>query len=371
MTKVTLRKKLIKEGEKESLYLDFYPPIQTKGKLSRRKFLNLYLHKKPKTQIEKDYNKDTLLLAQSIAARTQLEVQRGEYGFEKKEEIELIACFRNYVLSKNKSVKRNGLQMMYRLQEYAGYELYEKNLTIKVMEGFKDHLLKKSDLAQMTAWLYFNVFKACIKKAFRDGIIEKDYSALVQSVRQSKNRKEYLTNQELNLLVKTNCERPVIKAAFLFSCLTGLRFSDIAKLTLANFKIENGTPVLSYTQQKTKLQTKIPISIQAYNLLGWNGKHADDDSKIFVFAGMYINQELTESMRKWMKAAGIQKKITFHCARHTYATLQLAAGTDIVTVSKMLGHSSIATTMIYVKEVEMLKSKTVDKIILDIPTYDS
>jgi site-specific recombinase XerD len=71
-------------------------------------------------------------------------------------------------------------------------------------------------------------------------------------------------------------------------------------------------------------------------------------------------------LQQWMMKAGISKTITFHCARHTYATLQLTAGTDIYTVSKLLGHKELKTTQVYAKIIDDKKKEAANKIILDL-----
>ena len=142
-----------------------------------------------------------------------------------------------------------------------------------------------------------------------------------------------------------------------FSCLTGLRISDILNLKWENLCT---APDLGHCirlrTQKTQTEALLPISYEAYALCGEPGT-----GKVF--------KELRRCMtgyplKAWIKKTGIQKHITFHCFRHTYATLQIAAGTDIFTVSKMLTHKNVATTQIYAELVSEKKRETVDKISL-------
>ena len=114
---------------------------------------------------------------------------------------------------------------------------------------------------------------------------------------------------------------------------------------------------LRFTSQKTDRDVTIPIGFQAYELLGERGSGT-------VFKG--LKRCWTQGpLKKWIAEAGIKNKhITFHCFRHTYATLQIAAGTDIYTVSKMLTHKSVSTTQIYADLVSEKKRATVDKITL-------
>lgn len=114
-------------------------------------------------------------------------------------------------------------------------------------------------------------------------------------------------------------------------------------------------------QQKTKGQEVLPIPEQAYNLLGERKGPKDK-----VFEGLVYSAHMNLHLTKWVMKAGIQKEITFHCFRHTYATLQISLGTDIYTVSKMLGHRELKTTQVYAKIVDKLKQEAANKIKLDL-----
>jgi len=141
-----------------------------------------------------------------------------------------------------------------------------------------------------------------------------------------------------------------------------LRFSDIKNLVWGEIhaSIENGYTI-QFTQQKTKGVEVLPISEQAYSLLGERGA---GEQKVFPLLkySAYENKHLYQ----WIGAAGVTKDITFHCFRHTFATLQLSKGTDIYTVSKMLGHRELKTTQIYAKVIDQTKREAADKIQLDL-----
>ena len=123
----------------------------------------------------------------------------------------------------------------------------------------------------------------------------------------------------------------------------------------------NGGYRLNFTQQKTKGVEYMPISEQAYSLCG-----EQKEGELLVFAGLPAPSWINRPVKKWVEAAGISKHITFHLARHSYATLQLAGGTDIYTVSKMLGHTNVRTTQVYAKVVDEKKEKATETIKLDL-----
>jgi integrase len=146
--------------------------------------------------------------------------------------------------------------------------------------------------------------------------------------------------------------RNLCKRAALFSALTGLRHCDIQKMQWKEIQIDGDQARLNFTQQKTKGVEYMPISPQALELCGEPRKPEQ-----LVFEDLPDPSWISNPLKKWVKAAGITKKITFHCFRHTFATLQLSNGTDIYTVSKMLGHTNVKTTQIYAKVVDEKKEK--------------
>ena len=159
------------------------------------------------------------------------------------------------------------------------------------------------------------------------------------------------------MLAETPCEKPVIRSAALFSCLTGLRISDIIRLQWENIiRGADGGWCMHIVTKKTRTEAVLPLSDEALALCGERGEGQ-------VFKGL-TKTILPLYLKDWIKSAGIRKHITFHGFRHTYATLQLAAGTDLYTISKMLTHSNVGTTQVYVDVVSDLKRKASEQITL-------
>lgn len=382
-TKVTLRKKKISKG-RLSLYLDFYPPIKhpETGKPTRREFLGMYIEEKPRNPLDRDSNKRTLKIAKQIRSRRQNDLNKAEIYSDHEKELKRIKelgekSFIDYFqkltdkrTGSNKSSWRSALKY---LKMFADGDLKFKDLNETLADDFKEflqttksHTRKQSNLSTNTAVSYFNKFKAALKQAFKDGILQDNLNAKIEPIKPDETRREYLTLEELNKLVKTPCNNPLMKRAALFSALTGLRFSDIKKMKWSELKfIEGEGYFLNYRQQKTKGVEYYPISDQAYNLT--NGKPNPDDMEQDkqVFEGLKYSAYHNKDLFQWIGAAGITKDITFHCFRHTFATLQLFNGTDIYTVSKMLGHKDLKTTQIYAKIVDKAKREAANKIKLD------
>ncbi|MBP8944977.1 MAG: site-specific integrase [Paludibacteraceae bacterium] len=378
-TKVTLRKKKISNG-RESLYLDFYPAINNPatGKPTRREFLGLYIFDKPKTQNEKNHNTETIKVAESIKQKRENILNKPEIytEFEKKQlhikeqgEKCFVEYFRELTKKRKGSNSGNWTSALYYLETFTNGSIKFSELNEKFFNDFKDYLLTakshrsdKTNLSINSAASYFLKIKAALKQAYAEGLLQTDLNAKIQPIKSKETRREHLTIEELNKLVKTPCSNDILKRAALFSALTGLRFSDIQKMVWGEIEYIKGQGYfLNFRQKKTQGVETLPISEQAFNLLG---ERRGENEK--VFAGLIYSTCTNEQLSKWIKEAGITKKITFHCFRHTFATLQLTEGTDIYTVSKMLGHRDIKTTQIYAKVVDEAKREAANKIKLDI-----
>lgn len=381
--KVKLRQKAI-SGNRQSLYLDFYPaiPHPETGKPTRREFLGLYLFDMAKSPVDKQRNKETLQLAEQIRqkrdkqlngnkALTDLEKRLIEKDKKEREtgEKNFVEYFKTLADKRKASNHDNWVSAYNYLETFTKGNLKFADLNEKFCNDFKEYLLttkshksSKTTLSQNSAVSYFNKLKASLKQAYKDGYLTTDLNAKIVPIKQAETRRNFLTIEELNSLVKTECNNPLLKRAALFSALTGLRFSDIKNLVWGEIhhSVENGYSI-QFTQQKTKGVEVLPISEQAYSLLGERKEPTDK-----VFEGLTYSAYENKHLYQWIGAAGIIKDITFHCFRHTFATLQLSKGTDIYTVSKMLGHRELKTTQIYAKIIDQTKREAAEKIKLDL-----
>nr|WP_320118484.1 site-specific integrase [uncultured Marinifilum sp.] len=289
--------------------------------------------------------------------------ERSQYNF--------IEYFEKLIFKRHanssKSIQVNWQRTLELLQIFAGDIILFSQLNIATAEDFKLFLFsapmggnKSGTISHNTASTYFSIFKAALKQAFIDNYLEIDLSAKLKGIHDQESRREYLTLEELNVLVATPCDREILKKAALFSALTGLRHIDIQKLKWSEISIENNQARLHFTQQKTKGVEYMPISDQALQLCGERGKPEQ-----LVFETLPDPSWISRPLKNWIESAGIKKKITFHCFRHTFATLQLSNGTDIYTVSKMLGHTNVKTTQVYAKVIDEKKNKATQAIKLD------
>lgn len=372
--KVTLREKPINDGRK-SLYLDFYPPIPhpETGKPTRREFLGLYVYEKPRLDLERKHNKETRLLGENICAKRQLAVQSGHYGFLNKvvSNADFLAWFKAQAeeeKQKRSIGSRNNWMSVYQhLDYFSTGQLLATDVTEEFCRDFRQYLTKaktlnanrsdKADLSHNSAAGYFTIFKTALKRAFESKVLELNPGERIKRLPTKETKREFLTMPELQALARADCDLPDLKRAALFSALTGLRYSDVAKLIWSEVHSNNDQHSLRFTQQKTEGVETLPISESAYNLLG---ERTAGSEKVFPVLAYSAWQNL--KLQQWCLRAGISRTITFHAFRHTFATLQLSLGTDLYTISKMLGHRSISTTQIYAKVVDQAKREAADKI---------
>lgn len=368
--KVFLRQRKQTKKGTISLYLEIYkgtsqmPDGKTKP-IRDYEYLNLYLIDNPSNPIDKQQNKENLKLAESIKAKRELEIKNGVYGFTNdfKKNTNFIEYFKSLVNKKeSKGNLGNWYSTLIHLENFAGSNATFKDIDLQFSERFKEYLnkAKKKDgkpLSNNSKASYFAKFRACLNEAVKEKIIISNPAIETGNFKAIESQREYLTLDEVKKLVQTECRYDVLKRAFLFSCLTGLRWSDINNLAWKDVqKIDNNWRV-HFKQQKTKGQQYLDINQQARDLM----KEVGDPSER-VFIGLKYSDYFNVALQMWVLKAGISKQITFHCARHTFAVLQLTLGTEIYTLSKMLGHSELKTTQIYAKIVDEKIKEAVNKI---------
>lgn len=370
--KVHLRKRQHSKTGSISLFLEIYKGTTTTpdGKVKNLRdyeYLNLYLIDKPKTPIDKQSNKDNLLLAESIKAKRELEIKNGLYGFTNdfKQNTNFIDYFKEQMEKRSDSIGNysNWLGSLKHLINFAGTKLSFREIDQNFCENFKDYLTntaKKTNgqpLSSSSVSSYLNKFRACLKEAVRKKIILSNPAIDVSNPKVIENIRQHLTLDELKKIVKVECRYDVLKRAFIFSCLTGLRWSDVQNLKWSEVQNTNEGWRITFHQQKTKGLQYLDISEQARGFMGEAG-----NSNERVFVGLRYSSYMNVELTKWMMRAGITKDISFHCARHTFAVMQLTLGTEIFTLSKLLGHSELKTTQIYAKIIDEKKREAVNKV---------
>ena len=375
--KVKLREKAI-SGNRQSLYLDFYPPIPhpKTGEPTRREFLGMYLFDKAKNPVDKQSNKETLQIAEQIRQKRENYLNKPEIytGYEKEQlkikeqgEQNFVTYFKSLADKRKASNHDNWVSAYNYLETFTKGNLNFADLNEKFCNEFKEYLLttksKKSNkvtLAQNSAVSYFNKLKATLKQAYKDGYLPSDLNAKIECIEPQETISQTLTIEELNTLAKTECKNPLLKNYVLFSALTGMPFKEMQNLNWGQVEQSKTFGIrIKMIRQKTGKPYLINISEQAYSLMGERKETTDK-----VFDGIN-NRDRYYFFPLWLAEAGIKKDMTFHDLRHTYGCLQIDAGTDIYTLQGNMGHSTPRQSMMYGKISDQRKREAADKIQLD------
>ena len=353
-----------------SLYLDIY--INGKRKYE---FLKLYIIPE-RSKVDKERNAETLRLANAIKAEKIVALQNGKYGFNLNKK-RLNISLTDYIqyLAHRDSVKKSKKTLMntliYHLQRYDKKGILLKNIDKEYILKFikylstanQEHSRKEKKISANTQVCYFKELNYCLNYAVVEDILPLNPMNKIRNEDKPKRKKterEFLTIEELKALSQTDFYNKTLKQAFLFSCFCGLRHCDIVALTWGNLKRDNmGKTQLHIVQQKTQEVISLPLSKEALKQLPKRNGALDTD---IIFDDLISLGRRNEILSRWAQAAGINKHITFHVARHTHATMMITLGADLYTVSKLLGHTNIQTTQIYAKIVDETKSKAIDLI---------
>ena len=376
---VRIRFKQLSNGN-QSIYLDYYTGDVIRkenyvGGKRKYEFLKLYLIPE-RTREDKAKNEATLALAKAIQSKRIVEVQNDAHGFQNtnKSRVNLLDYLENIGKQSanqgSRNYARTVLNTVRALKLFRGDYIAFRDVDKEFLSEFTDYLrqmpkaskygvLKAGGrLSNNSVVSYYGTLRTAINRAYKEGIItvnptkEFDFAS---KVRQEPSRREYLTLDELKTLINTECRHEIVKRAFLFSCLCGLRVSDIRKLKWCDLQRSGGRVRIEITMQKTKEPLYLPISDEALKWLPERGKANDSD---FIFP-LTHEGTVNDTLQHWAKVAGITKHISFHVARHTHATMMLTLGADLYTVSKLLGHKNIATTQIYAKIVDKKKEEAI------------
>lgn len=351
---IELRKKKLKNGG-YSLYLDMY----RNGERSYE-FLHMYLVP-PKTPLDKKQNNVTLEAAKTIQSQRIIEVQRGEANIlYTNKGMTCKDFFKSYMETRRISKSRR-YGTINAWKEWCSVISQDRrigSITPADARKFLKHLSEK-DLCENSQHEYYSVISTILNSAVRKNALTKNpFSSLDRSEKPKRERRDnlkYLTKDEVKALISTPCSIPEAKSAFLLSCFTGLRISDIKCLT---WDMIHGNQI-EKTQIKTHESVYVPLSKNALKYIP-KKKPAEMKGEIFPIVAHSRMADQYKALKDWGKAAGISKNVTYHMARHTCATLLLSYGADIYTISKILGHSNVNVTQVYAHVLNKDKMKAVN-----------
>mgnify|MGYP002622915540 CR=1 FL=1 len=216
-------------------------------------------------------------------------------------------------------------------------------------------------LKKTTAQLYLGVFSSILRMAEKEGYIDRNpFDSIGADEKKplfcSKSNRDYLTVEELRRMIDTPIKNRPIKHAFLFACFTGLRISDISRLCWGDIREGHQGTYITLVMQKTKEVISLKLNKNALRWLPPVSPNKND----LVFELPRFLGSVNGRLKKWAERAGIDKNVSFHTSRHTFATMELSLGADLYVVSKLLGHSNISTTQIYADIIDKKRDEAVD-----------
>jgi integrase len=365
---VKIRFKKLSNGDK-SILLAFWNG--TKWEYETLKHLRILNGEANKTA-----NNNTLREAREIRRQRIEEIKNAEYGLKINTRGKMkVYDYIETIADKHKEEHgKRGKYLKYKtllhhLGEYNGKETSFKQVDKNYCLGFIEYLKTAKNktagdsLGTNTQIAYISQFISILNDAITEGIITVNpFNQIKSGIRPKKKEsdREYLTYDEVQTLISTPYEvLPIIKNAFLFSCFTGLRFSDVTTIRWGQLQTDNnGNTSLKYIQKKTKKLEYLPLTKEIVNFLPQQGNAKESDYIFKLYTNVYVNLHL----KNWIQVAGINKHVTWHVARHTYATMLLNFDVSIETVGSMLGHSNLRTTQIYAKIIDKSKREAVNKL---------
>ena len=393
-----LEQRVLADG-RISLYLEYYkgrksepvldehgePVLYQSGKMTGtpkfkvrhervKENLNLFLVANPRTPIDRQHNKEMSDLAWEIRERREKEFleDREGYKFKKDRQINFLDYFQNYIDNyTKKDIKM--VQVAFRrfkdfLNDTPEYKKYAtsikpEHINKDMMIAFTEYLQSRS--RGEGAKSIYQRFKKVIIYAVEHGVLTK-YPCAGVSIKVDENilRKEVLSPEEMQTLINTHYEgeNQNIRNSFILGLYCGIRFCDVKDLTFANVDYSNR--LLKFEQNKTKGHSAnsgvvIPLNEGLLKLIG---EPKDGQTKSSLIFELPSYEYCLRSLKKWVKTAGIDKHISWHCARHSFAVNILNNGANIKTVASLLGHSGLKHTEKYTRAVDRLKEDAINSL---------
>ena len=382
-----------------SLYLEYYlgrqsdpvldeagePVLYESGKMAgtpkykvkhirSKESLNLFLLANPKTPFDRNQNRETLQLAKKIRFEKEQELLEKREGFrlKKDRQIDFLQYFQTYI---DNYTKKDVRMLRIALQRFKDF-LNDTPEYTRFAKGIKPEQMDKDMMIAFTEYLQsrsigegaksiYQRFKKVIKYAIdHDDMTKNPCNGVSIKIDDQILRKDVLSLDEERKLISThyNGENPNIRRAFILCLYCGLRFCDVKDLTFANVDYSN--KLLKFEQNKTKGHSAnsgvvIPLNDGLLKLIGEPTDEQSKDSLIFPLPSYEM---CSKAVKRWVKRAGIEKHISWHCARHSFAVNILNEGANIKTVASLLGHSGLKHTEKYTRAVDELKQKAINSL---------
>ncbi|MBR1564764.1 MAG: site-specific integrase [Paludibacteraceae bacterium] len=393
-----LEQRLMSDG-RISLYLEYYmgrtsepvldeygePQLYESGRMKgmpkykithirKKENLGLYLIAKPRLPLEKQQNKETLKLAERIRFEREQELKEKKDGFrlQREQRVNFLDYFQNYISNYTKKDIRMVQIALNRfrdfLKETPEYSKFQNK--IEPQQISKDMILDFTEYLQSRsrgegAKSIYNRFKKVVNYAVEHKIMPNNpCKGITITIDEQILRKDILSEDEISTLIATHYtgENVNIRRAFIFCLYCGLRFCDVKDLTFGDVDYSKG--LLKFEQSKTKGHSAnsgviIPLNSGLLRLIGEPAEGQTADSLIFPLPSYEM---CLKAVKRWVARAGINKHISWHCARHSFAVNILNNGANIKTVASLLGHSGLRYTERYTRAVDKLKEEAINSL---------
>lgn len=270
-TTVSLLRRPITNG-RLSLYLDFYPAIRNPEtmKMTRREYLGIFA--KPRNDAEREFNRSMIERAEAIRCMRVTSLINEKFDFLDHEKMK--SDFLAYYKKKCRGQDQKWDIVYKHFFNFVQGHCTCGEVTVDLCKKFREYLLGANQLrlthlkiSKNSSAGYYSTFRGFLNIAYREKMIKENVNDFLEKIETDDVRKEFLTSEELKKLAATPCDIPVLKQASLFSCLTGLRISDILNLAWDDIQL---APDLGYCVririQKTDTETMLPISDEALQL---------------------------------------------------------------------------------------------------------
>ena len=366
--------KVLSDG-RQSLGLQYnYGYNSLTGKTERKtEFLKLYIQPNAKNPIERQRNKEALELAEKIRFEREQRFKQDTEGYRlsSEQDTNLFVFWSNFIdgvkVADNRLL-RSALQnfQQYIKEEYPQFanRVEAKNLNKELMQGFA-HFIEDNHRGEGVR-TYWQRFKRLVNYAVEKKVIRESPCKGIKVM--STNdilSKDILSREELQKLFATHYEKEseTIRRAFALTCFTGIRYCDIKRLTYKNIDYSN--KLLTFRQNKVKHDSSvsgvpIPLNDMLIAVIGKKPKGAKDSE--LIFGDLPSLEACLKALKHWTKRAGIDKRITWHSGRHSFATNLLSNGVNIKVVSELLGHSSLKFTQKYVRAMDEQKRAAINSL---------
>ncbi len=359
-----LRRRKLSDG-RESLFLDHFT-----GNSHKYEFLKLYLLPETSTSIKRqnlrilrqadDILRERLIFLMNARAKEQNKKEDRNPSLHDWMDI----CAERHRLRGLKNMKsiRSCRTLLDTFQPNVRIKDIDKRFCLDLIFWLRNTYISPLThklLSARSSSIYCQIFSMVINEAIREEFIKVNPISMVNREDKIKVpiiKRNFLTIKEVRKLIDTPCDKEIVKSAFLFSCFTGLRFSDICDLKWGDVHINEILPHISIIIRKTQTPLIIPLSKMAIKCLP--KRDFSNKDKVFFLMPNAVNKYI----REWVKLAGINKYVTYHASRHTFATMMLTLGADIYTISKLLGHTDVSITAIYAEIIDKKKDEAVNRI---------